>query len=239
MPTKRICAIDGCSKPTLALGLCVAHYTRLRRYGDPLGSTPPRAKPACSVADCGNQAGTRDLCRGHYQRWRRHGNVFADVPLKETSSRGAPLKFIHEVAVRYTGDECLIWPLGKANYGYGEVLVDGQKRLAHRVVCELVHGKPPKGKNDAAHRCGNRLCVNPFHLRWASRAENVEDMIAHGTALRGEKGTTARLTERDVREIRALKGKMPQKEVADKFGITPKYVGEIQSRRASWSWLKD
>ena len=37
-----ICLVPDCSKPSRARALCVAHYHRLRRYGDPLGSGAPR-----------------------------------------------------------------------------------------------------------------------------------------------------------------------------------------------------
>lgn len=38
-----ICAVADCESPVLAKGYCMAHYRRLRLYGDPLGSRP-RAK---------------------------------------------------------------------------------------------------------------------------------------------------------------------------------------------------
>lgn len=34
---KGTCSIDGCERPTEARGWCELHYTRFRRYGDPLG----------------------------------------------------------------------------------------------------------------------------------------------------------------------------------------------------------
>jgi 5-methylcytosine-specific restriction endonuclease McrA len=37
MPEK-MCLIEGCGKPTKARGLCNAHWIRLRRHGDPLGT---------------------------------------------------------------------------------------------------------------------------------------------------------------------------------------------------------
>jgi 5-methylcytosine-specific restriction endonuclease McrA len=36
------CAVADCGRPSAARGLCMHHYHRLRAYGDPLGSPPPR-----------------------------------------------------------------------------------------------------------------------------------------------------------------------------------------------------
>lgn len=37
--TVKICSVDDCPKPARTRGLCVAHYHRLQRYGDPLGGS--------------------------------------------------------------------------------------------------------------------------------------------------------------------------------------------------------
>lgn len=52
---------------------------------------------------------------------------------------------------------------------------------AHRLMCVFVNGDCPPDKNEAAHSCGNRKCVNPAHLRWATYEENGADKIIHGT----------------------------------------------------------
>lgn len=72
-------------------------------------------------------------------------------------------------------DECIIWPHGVTTSGYPSM--GAGKPRAHRYVCEQKHGPAPKGRNDAAHSCLNRLCINPKHLRWATRAENMADSM--------------------------------------------------------------
>jgi hypothetical protein len=39
---RSICSVEGCDKPVDSRGWCAAHRARWRRYGDPLGGTPPR-----------------------------------------------------------------------------------------------------------------------------------------------------------------------------------------------------
>lgn len=51
----------------------------------------------------------------------------------------------------------------------------------HRVVLFLVHGPPPAGMLDAqaCHACGNRSCLNPYHLYWGSDKDNKADRSFH------------------------------------------------------------
>ena len=189
----------------------------------------------CSVQGC-RKGGKlrRGWCPTHYTKWWKYGD-----PLAGSTCGGEPMLFIQDVAMAHEGDECLLWPYTKANYGYGEVNVDGRKRLVHRVVCELVYGKPPDGKNDAAHSCGVRLCCNPRHLRWASRAENVADTLVHGTRAWGERTRNAKLTRKQVEQIRQLvKNGVRKKDIAERFNISSPTVCDIEERR-TWKWLPE
>src|SRR5258708_32092031 len=88
---------------------------------------------------------------------------------------GAGIAFIRK-HVSYEGDECLLWPLSCKN-GYGMVGYLNKLLHAHRVMCELAHGKPPTRKHIAGHSCADRnplfwkSCVNPNHLSWKTNSE--------------------------------------------------------------------
>lgn len=241
MAAPRICSVLGCGKRSRACGLCSSHFRRATRRGEALTYSvhQPTAKRVCSVADCGRPVDGRGWCQAHYLRWYFTGDVSADKPLKRVARHGEPECFLRQ-AIATDDDECLLWPYTKSTYGYGEIVPGGRghkKESVHRLVCEAVHGPPPKGKNDAAHSCGNRLCCNPRHLRWASRLENMADSRRHGTIPRGEKSGSARLTEKQVLEIRAQFGHKTAPEVAAQYGVTS---GAIQAifQRKSWSWLE-
>ncbi len=188
----------------------------------------------CIVESCGKKVCGHGYCSAHYQRWRRHGDPLAGGIPKRQQLRE---KFVHEVAVSYQGNDCLIWPYGKGKPGYGMVCIDGKNRSAHRLVCELVHGKPESGSLDVRHKCGVRACVNPRHLEWGTRKQNMEDKVRHGTAPRGSNNGHAKLTEDAVRWIRISGRDLPRQKVADKFGVSRQAISHVLSG-TTWEWLK-
>lgn len=97
---------------------------------------------------------------------------------------------------------------------------DGFMRQATHVSWELDTGEAwPTGK-EALHSCDNPPCVNPRHIRPASRLENARDMAEKGRGSigdangmrrmplnrrHGEDHWLAALNEAKVREIRRLR----------------------------------
>lgn len=79
-------------------------------------------------------------------------------------------------AKEYEGDDCLEWPFAVNSHGYGNY----KGKNAQRFTCP---GEPTEERWQAAHLCGNRLCVNPNHLRWSSQHENELDKLIHGKKL--------------------------------------------------------
>lgn len=70
------CSIDGCVKPSHSQGMCSAHATRTKRFGDPLAAktrTPQVGE--CSVDGCNRLARKRGWCASHYMQWSRYGEV--------------------------------------------------------------------------------------------------------------------------------------------------------------------
>jgi len=135
-----------------------------------------------------------------------------------------------EAHVGYRGADCLIWPYSCCTPGYGQlaVTIGGKMRhtMAHRFMCELVHGPAPEG-HEAAHSCGNRRCCNPAHLSWKTVSGNQYDRTRHGT--HNTWGRRGKLKPIQIEQIRQLKGVEKSIETAAKYGITESNVRLIQA----------
>lgn len=138
----------------------------------------------------------------------------------------SPREFF-EAALQYSGNSCLLWPYALQTNRYSKIGIDGKVQTAHRAVCLAVHGPAPEG-HDAAHSCGNRTCLTPKHLRWATKIDNAADMVAHGTVLAGELNPQAKLSRAQVEHIRAMKGIMLQKDLAAAHGVTQALISKVQ-----------
>jgi len=184
----------------------------------------------CSAEGCGRKHYGRSYCYLHYTRFRHHG-----TPDRMTTEPGAPVAFL-EANRGYVGQECLIWPYAMGGEGYGTMRASKYSRRinAHRLMCELAHGKPRFNGAQAAHSCGNRRCVNPAHLRWASIRENMHDKWDHGTIARGEKVGGARLNRDQVLQI--VGDPRSESAIARDFNVSKSAVNFIKSGR-TWGWL--
>ena len=68
-------------------------------------------------------------------------------------------------------DPCWLWTANRKSGGYGQLTLNGKRRLAHRLVYELMVGPIPDGMQ-LDHLCRQRGCVNPGHLRVCTLREN-------------------------------------------------------------------
>lgn len=130
---------------------------------------------------------------------------------------------------------CHVWQANRDKDGYGKITINRVSMRAHRVSFARVFGEIPPGAM-VCHRCDNPPCVNPEHLFLGTAQENAADQIAKGRRqfYRGSAHGCAKLTDRDVLEIRAASG--AQREIADRFGVSRGLVGRIQ-RGERWKHL--
>lgn len=104
----------------------------------------------------------------------------------------------------------------------------------HSIVLAVFYGPCPEGM-ECCHWNGNRIDNRFRNLRWATRKENGADRDRHGTNLRGERGTQAKLTEANVRSIRALRDEgWKQLDLAQRFGVSQVTISEITLRK-TWT----
>lgn len=176
---------------------------------------------------------SRQLCNRHYRRFQRHGD-----PLGGGTPNGEPYRYYSETVVNHLEDACLLWPYGRTTAGYALMTTDGKDRYVHRFSCEVENGPPPTPRHEAAHSCGNGHlgCVARKHVSWKTPAANQLDKRLHGTDNRGHRHPMARLTEEQVREIRAMGPGISCLLVARQYGVTDSAIYGIREGR-TWRHL--
>ena len=95
----------------------------------------------------------------------------------------------------------------------------------------LVNGPIPDGLL-ILHHCDNPPCCNPIHLFLGTQSDNMRDAASKGR-IRGYR----KLSDDQVRGIRALYGTMPQYRIAEQFGISKMNVSFIV-RRLTWKHVE-
>lgn len=228
----KVCSVPGCGREHAARGWCKGHWRRWRLYGNPEVDMRP-VRGVCSIPSCGRKCYGHGLCAAHYARWRSHGDP-GDAPIRDVK---APRRFLEDIVLKQESDDCLLWPHSAGSTGYGSIQIGDRAWRVNRLVCERRCGPPPTPNSQAAHSCGQKLCCNPKHLRWASPSENQMDKWAHGTMVAGERHPGSRLTPPVVREIRALRG-VSQRALAKRFGVSKSTIGRAQ-RGEFWGHVPD
>ena len=74
-------------------------------------------------------------------------------------------------------------------YGHFGVSSKRQNALAHRVAWEIFRGDIPSGMF-VCHRCDVPGCVNPEHLFLGTNSDNIQDAVAKGALLGGNRKVT-------------------------------------------------
>lgn len=189
----------------------------------------------CSIKGCGKKLHAHGFCSAHATKFIRYGDPLAG---RTRCRNGEPLLWIERHA-DYDGNDCLPWPFERTHYGYGTVKHEGKRRPASRVMCIIVHGKPPTPKHEAAHSCGNGHlgCMNPKHIRWKTKIENIRETLEHGTNVRGEKCHFSKLKETDIKTIRRLARRLTGKEIAKIYGVKGPAITRIIQRQR-WAWVE-
>lgn len=135
---------------------------------------------------------------------------------------------------------CWVWTGGVLKSGYGQTRVSGRFARAHRLAWTIFRGPIP-ANTMVLHACDVRRCVNPDHLFLGTNADNMADMRLKRRQgrramptppkplaidrRRGPQSHNAKLTEDDVREIRASADR--QATLAIRYGVNRTTIRKI------------
>lgn len=236
--TERTCLRCGkhfhISASKLAEGRGKGTYCSLacRRPNPPKGAKPVALPPATGFCLCG--------CGGR-------------APIaKQTSARygyvkGQPMRYIHNhnrqqarpdlrfwsnVDTSGGPDACWPWMGTRSKTGYGQIGIDGRHELAHRYSFMIHHG--PLGPDEQTlHKCDFPPCCNPRHLFKGTAKANMMDKVAKGRQPVGSQLHNSKLTDDQVREIRAryAAGGISQAKLAAEYGVTQHPIWAIVNRK--------
>lgn len=120
--------------------------------------------------------------------------------------------------------------------GYVHVSIKKKAKILHRLAWIAYRGEIPGGMF-VCHRCDNKLCVNPEHLFLGTALDNMRDKMAKNrhVAVKGEDHGMAKLTIDQVIEIRKLKGRLYQKEIAKRFNVSKALISLIHANK-NWNF---
>ena len=75
---------------------------------------------------------------------------------------------------------CWLWEGYINSRGYGEMNVAGRTVMATHFSLQVSGAIRHAGQTDACHKCDVKICVNPDHLFWGTRSDNIRDCVAKG-----------------------------------------------------------
>jgi len=106
-----------------------------------------------------------------------------------------------------------------------------------RLVALAFRGEPPTPAHEVAHLNGRSLDNREVNLAWKTRTENEADKVLHGTSNRGARQGASKLTDDDVRAIRAaFAAGEKQRDIGARYGVSQGHISMLCNRQ-QWAWL--
>jgi hypothetical protein len=138
--------------------------------------------------------------------------------------------------------DCWIWQQGVNSAGHPQARVYGKSEMVRRHAL-VESGKEPYGRyKRVTDTCGNRLCCNPAHLKWACQADIVRAAYRAGKRNTAseylsrvcavQKTGFAKLDWKRALEIRA-RADEPTRLLAKEYGVGVHCINNIKANR-SW-----
>ena len=122
--------------------------------------------------------------------------------------------------------ECWVWN-GYCNPdGYGQRKINGTTVRMHRASYEVFIGAIPEGMH-VLHKCDNPSCINPQHLFLGTHSDNMQDMWNKGRHAFPTAKPGAKLSVKDVRDIKRLKGTISALALSKRYPVNGQTIRNI------------
>jgi hypothetical protein len=132
----------------------------------------------------------------------------------------------------FVGSPCLEWH-GTLYKGRPVMRIFGKIQAAYVFACEFREGRVHTKNEMVLHKCGNKICCEPEHLRFGKAQENSLDTMKHGRC------HLAKLRPDDVIQIRSMhdEQKLSTAAIATKFNVSRECISNI-IRWESWKYIE-
>lgn len=124
------CKIDGCNNPSKCRKLCVAHYKRLMKYGNPLAGDSLQGEGLRWIQDHANYSGDDCLRWPFGRKGRRYGAIKFDDKMRSAS------RVMCIIAHGYPADESL---QAAHSCGNGHLLCMNPKHISWKTAKQNCH----------------------------------------------------------------------------------------------------
>jgi HNH endonuclease len=130
-------------------------------------------------------------------------------------------------------DTCWLWIRCINSKGYGMITINNKPYLSHRISWVIHNGNIPNNLL-VLHKCDIPACVNPEHLFLGTFKDNSKDCAnksrlnsqVDSSFIQGEKHGSAKLTEKEVLEIRESTEKL--KFLSNKYNVHINTISKIR-----------
>lgn len=131
-----------------------------------------------------------------------------------------------------------VWT-GATSRGYPVASINGRVRKLHRYRVELELGIDLPPSVVVRHVCDRRTCVARACLLPGTQRQNIDDAVARGRFVRGERHHRARLTRALVRKIRrgAARGETNSRRLAHEYAVAPSTIRDVIWGK-TWAWVR-
>lgn len=121
-------------------------------------------------------------------------------------------------------------------WGYARMFIKDKKQSIPRLMYKYIHGSIPLDKPLVLHQCDNPKCCNPMHLYAGTHQDNMNDMVNRNRSKVpcGEQHCRSKLTEEQVKEIRA--SKETNIALGKRFNVTNATISFARIRR-TWKHI--
>ena len=162
-----------------------------------------------------------------------------DWSILEVLELAPPKPFIDKILEKidyHPETNCWNWMDYLDKKGYGWIRIGDKMIHIHRFMYQYFYGIIPEDKPLICHHCDNPKCCNPKHLYAGTPKDNMQDRSKRNPLswLSGEKHGMAKLTEKQVLEIRASDEPYPV--IAKRFNVNRATISHIITRK-TWKHI--